>query len=413
MLKTVYCLSVLFLSFSVLCQTPKLKALKTGSWSGNLSLNSTNNLRFQFTVQKVEKEYVFTVLNGKEEIKMIHPRVERDSLVLEFPLFNSLLVLKRHESKKLKGYWLNLNKGVNYAIPCELNFGYTYRFPSHKLFLSTVQPSNFNGKWECLFNPVTPDTYKAVGVFTQQYTKIEGTFLTETGDYRFLEGNVIQDSVYLSCFDGSHAYLFTGKISPNGIDGNFNSGKNWKTNWSAVRNETFELTHPDSLTHLIDTARVRFSFKDINGNDFFFPNAAHKNKVTIIQIMGTWCPNCMDETRFYTDLYTTYHAKGLEIISIGYEIGTDFLAQAESMKRLKNRLNIEYTLLVGGSANKNLASTHFSMLNQIISFPTSIIVGKDGLVRKIHTGFNGPGTGKYYEDYTRETIVLIEKLLNE
>jgi hypothetical protein len=53
------------------------------------------------------------------------------------------------------------------------------------------------------------------------------------------------------------------------------------------------------------------------------------------------------------------------------------------------------------------------MLNKIISFPTSILIGKDGLVRKIHTGFNGPGTGKYYEIYTQEAVDLIEKLLNE
>ena len=103
----------------------------------------------------------------------------------------------------------------------------------------------------------------------------------------------------------------------------------------------------------------------------------------------------------------------MEIISIGYEIGADYLAQAASIERLKNRLNIAYPLLVGGSANKNLASKHFSMLNQIISFPTSILIGKDGLVRNIHTGFNGPGTGKYYEDYARETAIFIEKLLKE
>jgi thiol-disulfide isomerase/thioredoxin len=413
MVKTVYCLYFTLLSFSVLSQTPKIKTLKQGSWSGNLTLSSTNNLHFQIELKKVKKEYVFTLINGEERIEMIHPRTQRDSLVLEFPLFNSLLVLKRHDAENLKGYWLNLNKGVNYSIPCELNFGYTDRFPSQKLFLSTAQPSSFNGKWECFFEPGTSDEYKAVGVFTQQYTKIEGTFLTETGDYRFLEGNVLEDSLYLSCFDGSHAFLFTGRVSQNGIDGKFYSGKHWETSWTAVRNETFSLTHPDSLTRLVDTARVKFSFKDINGNDFHFPTEAYENKVTIIQIMGTWCPNCMDETKFYADLYAKYHSKGLEIISIGYEIGADYLAQAASIERLKNRLNIAYPLLVGGSANKNLASKHFSMLNQIISFPTSILIGKDGLVRNIHTGFNGPGTGKYYEDYARETAIFIEKLLKE
>ncbi len=413
MLKSVYYLCFVFLSFSALSQTLKIKPLKTGCWSGSLSLSSTNNLRFQIEIQKVKKEYLFTVINGKERIEMVRPRIKSDSLVLEFPLFNSLLILKRYDSEKLNGYWLNLNKGTNYTVPCAITFGYTNRFPQQKPYINTFQPSNFDGKWECFFEPETPDQYKAVGVFSQQNTTIEGTFLTETGDYRFLEGNVIADSLYLSCFDGSHAFLFTGKVSQNTIDGKFYSGKHWETGWTAIKNEKFQLPNPDSLTYLIDTNRVSFTFKDINGRSFNFPNEAYNNKVTIIQIMGTWCPNCMDETKFYAELYSKYKEKGLEIISIGYEIGSDFLIQAENINRLKNRLNIEYTLLVGGSANKNLASKHFNMLNKIISFPTSIVIGKDGLVRKIHTGFNGPGTGKYYEDYTQETMIFIEKLLNE
>jgi len=127
--------------------------------------------------------------------------------------------------------------------------------------------------------------------------------------------------------------------------------------------------------------------------------------------MGSWCPNCLDEVRYYKELYNKYHDQGLEIISICYEMGNDFDDYVTNINRLKNKLGLEFTFLVGGVANKGLASEHFSMLNEVISFPTSIFIGRDAKVKLVHTGFNGPGTGSYYREYIEETNLLIESLL--
>ena len=129
--------------------------------------------------------------------------------------------------------------------------------------------------------------------------------------------------------------------------------------------------------------------------------------------MGTWCPNCMDETRYFKELYDKYHSSGLEVISVGYEVGDDFNQQSQKIITLKERYDLQFTFLVGGSANKGLAASQFSMLNNIISFPTAIIIDKSGNVKKIHTGFNGPGTGEYYTEYTQTTEELIRTLLSE
>ena len=239
---------------------------------------------------------------------------------------------------------------------------------------------------------------------------MNGTFLTETGDYRFLAGVVSDDSLYLSCFDGSHAFLFKALLNDT-LSGKFFSGKHWQSEWTAERNETFELKSPDELTYIVDDQPVEFSLKDLKGNDYNFPNDQLKGKVVIIQIMGTWCPNCLDETIFYTELYETYHEDGLEIISIGYENGDEFTDYVANIQRLKEKLDLDFTFLVGGRANKVLASEQFSMLNEIISFPTSIYVDRHGMVKRIHTGFNGPGTGVYYQEYVESTYSLIESLL--
>ena len=43
-----------------------------------------------------------------------------------------------------------------------------------------------------------------------------------------------------------------------------------------------------------------------------------------------------------------------------------------------------------------------------MSFPTSIFIGKDGNVWRIHTGFNGPATGKAYIDFKNKIRYEIE-----
>jgi hypothetical protein len=121
----------------------------------------------------------------------------------------------------------------------------------------------------------------------------------------------------------------------------------------------------------------------------------------------------MDETMYFKELYDQYNSQGLEIISVGYEVGNHFEEHVEKINRLKNKYKLPFQFLVGGAANKGLASEHFKMLNRIISFPTAIFIGKDGTVRKVHTGFNGPGTGEYYTEYVKETEAFIQSLLEE
>jgi thiol-disulfide isomerase/thioredoxin len=162
---------------------------------------------------------------------------------------------------------------------------------------------------------------------------------------------------------------------------------------------------------LIDGGDLSFNLKRLDGTLYSYPKNIAKNKVIIIQIMGTWCPNCLDETLFYKTLYDKYHDRGLEIISVAYEVGKNHDEYVKRVNKLKNKLDLNFTFLIGGQAKKELASTHFQALNQIISFPTSIFIDKKGDIVQIHTGFNGPGTGTYYSDYKRKTIMMLEYLL--
>ena len=131
----------------------------------------------------------------------------------------------------------------------------------------------------------------------------------------------------------------------------------------------------------------------------------------MIQIMGTWCPNCLDETNYFKELYSKYHESGLQIISIGFEYGKTTRQQRKKLKRFVKKAQLKYPVFLGGMASKKEASLLFAMLNGISSFPTTLFVNEQGKILHIHTGFNGPGTGGYYQQYIEETESLIERLL--
>jgi thiol-disulfide isomerase/thioredoxin len=382
--------------------TPRLQL---GYWKSHLQLNDSTQMPFKLMISKNKENYIFSVHNAEEIISLTEISILKgDSLRVAFPNFHSSLTFKAENRTSIKGYWQNFEKGTSYKIPFFANFS--------KANLEKKPANNdISGRWKTLFGNDPKDITESVGIFKQTNSTVTGTFLTETGDYRFLEGTFLDDKLSLSAFDGSHAFYFIANYSEQSLRGTFYSGKHYATSWTASKNDTFALKHPDSLTYLVKEDPFSFKLKDIKGNDFSFPNPQFNNKVTIIQIMGTWCPNCMDETVFFKEVYEKYNKQGLEIIAIGYETPNEFSEQVQKIQRLIDRHNLKFTFLVGGKASKGLASQQFSMLNEVISFPTSIFIGRDGKVKKIHTGFNGPGTGEIYTNFREEIFLFIEELL--
>lgn len=380
-------------------------SLIPGSYSAYLQLNETTQLPVHLTVEKKQKRTLLVIHNAEERIELTSGIRKGDTIILSFPSFDSELRFITYRNKELRGFWFNYNKGANYKIPFFANF-------NPKSRKNDTPTGNLTGKWETYFSPQTEDEENALGIISQSQNHLTGTFRTETGDYRFLEGFIEGSKFYLSAFDGSHAFLLNGTLKDYKVQGYFYSGKHYSTNFVATYNPDYELRDPDSITVLKETSsEFSFNLKTIDGKDYQFPNPEMRGKVVIVQIMGTWCPNCMDETNYYKELYAKYHSKGLEIISIGYETSDSFEEQAKKILTLKQRKNLEFTFLVGGKASKGIASDQFNMLNEVISFPTSIYIGRDGQVKRIHTGFNGPGTGEVYTEYVKKTNALIESLL--
>ena len=183
--------------------------------------------------------------------------------------------------------------------------------------------------------------------------------------------------------------------------------------FTAKMDSTAKLPDAYSLTYLKNSAsRVDFSFKNLEGKPVSLTDAKFKNKVVILQLFGSWCPNCMDETAYLAKFYNRYKNKGVEVVGLAYERTTDFEKSKRNVAQVKARLNADYTFLITGFTNTE-ASKSLPMLNKVMAFPTMIILDKKGEVRKIHTGFSGPGTGKHYQEFTQEFEHLIDGLIKE
>ncbi|MEQ3665719.1 MULTISPECIES: peroxiredoxin family protein [unclassified Olleya] len=399
-------LLVILVLFSMLsCQNNDTEFLTFGTYRGELKVNDTINLPFIFNVKDAN---ALEIYNADEVITVDEIEYKNDSVYIKLPVFEGLLIAKIKD-QTLNGRFVVEEKGRQQAFTASKNES---RFDNN-----AKAETNITGEWETVFSPNTEaDKYVAKGVFKQNDNIVTGTFMTETGDYRYLEGIVDGNQLQLSTFDGAHAFLFTGTVTDSTINGQFYSGNHWKEPFTAKRNDNYQLASANNLTFLkegYDT--LAFSFPDTDGKQVSLKDDRFKNKVVVVQIMGTWCPNCLDESKFYTQYYNANKDKDIQFVALAFEYAKTEAKAFSFINRLKDRLDINYPILLAqtGSTSKTAANDKLPMLNHVLSYPTSIFIDKTGKVRKIHTGFNGPATGDKYTDFKTEFNAFMDMLLNE
>lgn len=384
--------------------------IKEGHWLFSLNIGEETIPFNAFYTQKNDSARLI-IKNADEVIVVDDITLKGDSLFIVMPVFGTRFSARILSDTLLNGIWYNTTKSNDYSIPFTAVYGIEDRFEKQENNLS----QDFAGRWEVTFSPEDENFCKAIGLFNQSDKTVKGTFLTETGDYRFLEGAVVGNEMKLSCFDGAHAFLFSAEIdAQNELHGHFWSGNHWTEDWMGKHNDAFKLRAPDSITWATSTIdRASFRFPDLSGREISLADDQFEGKVVIIQIMGTWCPNCADESKDFARLYKNYKDRGLEIIAVAYERSEDLAVSSSRINQFKNEVSADYTFLFGGKVGKHVAKDDFSFLNGIFSYPTSIFIDRNGKIRKVFTGYYGPGTGKYYQKYLEETDMLVDKLLSE
>ena len=390
-------------------KTETTDTLKTGMWRATIEIQG-QQLPFNFELTKDnDGGYDIYIRNADERLLLDEVNVTGDSVNIGLHIFDAN-IKAAIKGDTLQGEFIK-NYEKDFNIPFTAVYGQTFRFEKVK---DQKDVPDFSGKYAVTFTHEF-DTTKAVGIFKQQGDSVTGTFLTPTGDYRYLQGNVVNGLMQLSTFDGNHAYIFRATKKEDGsLTGEFISGKNHMEFWEGIKDENASLPDPESLTYLKPGyERIEFKFPDVNGNPVTLNDEKYKNKVVILQMFGTWCPNCMDETMFLSPWYNENKKRGVEIIGLAYERKPNFDYASGRVKKMIDKLKVNYDFVIAGTNDKTQAAETLPMLNKVVAFPTTIFIGKDGKVKKIHTGFSGPGTGFYYEQGIQKFNETVNELLNE
>jgi len=400
----------LFLLTTTIMASPA-PTFRNGQWRAFLERKDGNNIVFNFEVKDSAGKQVLYLRNAGERILVDNITREGDSLFIQFPFYESQLRARVTPEGNLEGLWLRHLAADWLSVPFKAMYGENYRFAADK----DNEKANVAGRWAAVFRAANgTDTTFRVGEFRQKGSHVTGTFLDAGGDLRYLEGGVSGDSLKLSCFDGTHAYFFTARITGDKMTGgNYYAGPAGHETWTAVKDANAKLEDQFAMTKWKKDMPFNFTFKDLDGNPISLSDERFRNKVVIVQIMGSWCPNCMDETRFLSGFYNEYNSKGVEIVALAYERSTDFQRSQASVRTFQQRFQVNYPMLITGAAvgDPQRAEKTLPQLERIVNFPTTIFVGKTGQIEKIHTGFSGPGTGEHYEDQKQEFYTIVNDLL--
>lgn len=382
-----------------------------GWWRAELWRPDGHAIVFNFEWKRENGRDAWYIRNADERIPVKNISRSGDSLLVQMPVFESQFRL-HYSYGLLQGVWI---KGG--AVKPQV-MSFTARPGRERVAAGAAPKANVTGRWSTVFvTPHKPDE-QAVAELVQQGSMLTGTFLTPTGDYRYLEGLVKGDSLVMSCFDGGHAYLFIAVLANDTTldNGVYYSGAASREEWTAVKNDKASIDLSSAAIALKPGEdRLHFRFPDLDGRQVSITDERFKNKVVVVQLMGSWCPNCMDETAFLSDYYARNRQRGVEIVALAYEYTTDRGRSVKSLQKFRDRFHVAYPMLITGVAVGDTLRTEKTLpeITPIRTFPSSIIIDKKGKVRKLDYGFNGPATGEHYTAYKKEFEETIDALLRE
>jgi len=225
------------------------------------------------------------------------------------------------------------------------------------------------------------------------------------------------DTGTLSHFSGERPYVMEAAPNPDGTLTITLNDYNGKRELPAYRPANArakglpEPTDPSLHTRVADPSKpFVFSFPDISGRTVSSTDARFLGKVLLVVVTGSWCPNCHDEAPFLAELYDKYHDRGLEVVALDFE-EPEQIADLNRLRWFVEHYGIHYTVLVGGDPND--VNAKIPQLVNLNSWPTTVFVGRDGLVQAVHAGFASPASGDFNSKLKAEITARVEALLAE
>jgi thiol-disulfide isomerase/thioredoxin len=375
-----------------------------GLWDATVKVKDLE-VPFRFEISGDQSKPVGTLFNGDAKFVSSSGTYANGSLLINWDYTASRLEAKVHDGV-IEGNFYRAGRDSKTVYPLQAK-----RFSPSPL--TTEDVPSIAGLWVI---PTESDKGESAWQFIvrQSGSEVTAAILRIDGDTGALQGTYKDGKFVLSHFSGARPSLFEVKLLP---DGTLDILQNGKTKLTATRSTEAkakglaEPTDPSKHTSVKDpTKPFTFALNDINGNPVTNEDARFRGKVVLINITGSWCPNCHDEAPFLAALYKKYHSQGLEIVALSFE-EADQLKNPERLRAFIKKYGIDYTVLVGGEPSE--AKDKLTQAVNWNAWPTTFFVGRDGLVRGAHAGFPSSGSGEVFTKAKEEFEAKVERLLAE
>jgi thiol-disulfide isomerase/thioredoxin len=390
------------------------QALNEGIWQ--VTMKRDGGLPVYFSMQvsyNPNRQLTFGIINANDTMTINTIEQKGDSLFFETPVFESRFKVRLNSSNEMTGFW---EKGT-------ASGAILWQFSAHlseaKRIPGPEKPANhdISGRWQMFFTRKDGSIRKSVGIFLQKDSRVIGTILNPSGDYRYLEGAIRGDSLYLTTFDGSHSYAFVA-VLPNDstlTEGLFFGGTAPGEKFTAIKNAGAQLELSQPLTRNLTPQSFGFSLPDLDSNIISLTDNRFTGKVVIVQLMGSWCPNCMDETRYLSEFYNARIWPDVEMVALAYELSTNFTRSVNSLLKFQQKYQVTYPMLITGvtSGDEQKGQKTIPAFGEVRYFPTLLFIDKTGMLRKVHEGFYGPGAPDQFESFQKEFEEVVEALRKE
>lgn len=398
MIKNFFCIFLLFITLPVLSGTKRI--IDDGKW--RFEMKSTYaTIPFVIQFKFLGKKLTATLLNGKELIPLSGIEVKKDTIKIPLQHYESALELNVLNKETLRGEFVRYNKNPEIRMPVDGKKG------SERYSGTYDKPrAQFDGEWAVTLTEEDGKEAKGVVLFEQKGNKLNGTIMSPTGDYRYFEGFVSGELFEAASFDGVYNYVFKGRVENNSIEGSILA--NWMTKVKGVKDARAALPDPYAQTQL---DKLSFTFPDINGKKVSLSDPKFKGKPVLVSFYGTWCPNCVDEMNYLIPWYKENNKRGVEIVALAFERSLTQPEARMQLTKVVKKTKIPFTVLLAGSTPEDKPMDKIPGLKNFISFPTMVFLNKNHEVKKIHAGFTGPSTGKFYEEWKKEFNHEVDELL--
>ena len=392
------------------CAQPTSGELQPGSYRATLELPGKKSAPFGLDVAQEETGKVLYVINGDERIRLDEIAVAPGKLEARFPGYETILTAKVAGDELAGDVALVHAEGKVLRLPFSAKRGETWRFYAEAL------PNNadFAGRWDVTFTDGTGRRTAGVATFDQQFEDVTGTVQLPADDQRFLAGEAHDEELRLSRFDGGAVVLYEAKLDASGaLVGEAWSDRGGSQRFVATRNPDASIDAAAVASRLRNPeAPFTFAFKNLDGQTVSSSDPQFEDKVLLVTLAGSWCPNSHDEAQLLVQLDRQYRSRGLEIVSLMFEQHADFSRAANAVARFRTAHGIGYPTLLAGEADKAKASAALPQLEAVVAFPTTLFIDRDGMVRSIRTGFAGPATGVQHALLAHDFALQIEALLD-